>query len=1259
MKSPNYIFPILIAFISSVLILNGSSYTYVKASDGINPGTSYFKMSPRVTADDYKSKTVILKINQELRPYCNPQQISLAPLQNLLNDIGATGVKLMFPHSDRPTERVNKYGMKYADLSLIYEFKYTSDKDLVEVINSIHALGISEYVQPYYIHKLHYTPNDPQIGSQYHIARVKAYQAWDIQKGKSSVTVAIIDSGSDADHEEFIDQLAYNTGETLDGTDSDGDGYIDNNLGWDFVDDDNNTQMAGSNHGVHVAGCAVAATDNGKGVAGPAFGCSYLPVKAGDGSTIGFGYPGITYAADHGASVINCSWGGAGGGQLGQDVITYATINKDALVVASAGNDAVEDVSYPAGYEYVLNVGSTASNDTKSGFSNYGYTIDLCAPGSSIYATDNDDGYTTMSGTSMSSPVAAGCAALVRSEFGFLDALQAAEQLKVTCDNIYPVNQSAYQDKLGAGRINLFNAVSGITLPSIVMTEDNVTDNGDEAFVVGDTLSIDGIFTNFLAPSGPITATISSQSAYVAVINASTSLGAIGAFGGSANNAADPFTVTILPGAAFNEKATFEIELTDGSYTTSVFLTIIVNVDYINIAINEVATSITSKSLTGFNDFSSQLEGLGFVYPYSITGTGENILFDCGLMIGTAGNVSDNVRTTGGGTDEDFVSVSNVQRLPVPVFSEFDLEGEFDDAGNGTPLGVDVRHKAFAWSEAGHRKYVIVEYSITNNSSGTLNALYAGLYADWDITAAFDKNKGGTVLERRLGYIYDSNPGGVWAGMQVVSISGDFVHNAMFNNTADDPSGGGVYPNNAYATADKYASLSTMDLTSGGTNGADVSNVVSTGPFNLAVGDSVVIAFAIMAGDDEADITETADSAYTKYNPCSDLNTVVTSTDATCGADGQTVAQVNVGLQPFTYLWSDGQTTSNATGLTSGTYQVTTTTGNGCVEVDNITVGGGTPFTMTYSSTDATCGASDGQVNVSVLTGTAPYTFIWDANAGSQTDSIATNLSAGVYSVSVTGGLGCENIFNIVVSNAGAGVPSITIDQDVSCAGGNDGQVTASMNGGSSPFTYTWSSGDTMASVLLSAGDYSCVITDAAGCLSLDSVTLTDPIATTADTASTGDDGTTNGTATITTTAGTGPFSYAWDTSPSQSTATATGLSVGTYMVTVTDGAGCESFYTVIVSGVTIGIANEVKPFVSNIYPNPNDGAVTVVFGDAAIGSAINLSLRNLLGQEVLAEEVVDGQKEITLNLQSLNKGAYFLTVGGEGAKQTFKILVQ
>ncbi|MBL4734635.1 MAG: hypothetical protein JKY18_04700, partial [Flavobacteriales bacterium] len=121
----------LITLVSSILVLNSSDYMSAKASDGFNTGKTYFQMSPRVTENDYKAKTVILKINQDLRMYCSNEQISIASLQDLLNNIGATGVARMFPHAEQPEMEKNRYGLKYADLTLIYEFKYTGAMDLV------------------------------------------------------------------------------------------------------------------------------------------------------------------------------------------------------------------------------------------------------------------------------------------------------------------------------------------------------------------------------------------------------------------------------------------------------------------------------------------------------------------------------------------------------------------------------------------------------------------------------------------------------------------------------------------------------------------------------------------------------------------------------------------------------------------------------------------------------------------------------------------------------------------------------------------------------------------------------------------------------------------------------------------------------------------------------------------------------------------------------------------------------------------------
>ncbi len=1227
------------------------------SGDKLKFSKKYFSMPNNVGTEDYMSQTVVLKLKEEFRPYCSRDQVSISELELLLKEIDATGIQQRFPFAKRPERETNDYGLKLADLSLIYEFKYEGNFVVEDVINAVYELGLVQYAEPDYIAHLFYTPNDSLISTQWHLSTIKAYQAWDLDKGDTNVVIAIIDSGADLDHPDFIDQFKYNYADNnADGVDDDGDGYIDNYLGWDFDGDDNNTQILGSDHGVHVAGCASPSTDNVDGVAGAGFACKILPIKAGDGGTIAFGYQGIAYAADHGASVINCSWGGPGGGQAGQDVIDYATINNDALVVAAAGNDAVEDLFYPASFNYVLNVASTAQNDTKSGFSNYGYDIDVCAPGSNIYATLNNT-YGYNSGTSMASPVAAGCVALVRSYFSNLDALQAGEQLKVMCDDIYPVNNSAYADKLGSGRVNIFAALNnGISKPSIVMTERNTTDGNDEAFVVGDTIQISGIFTNFLAPTGPVTGTLTASSVNVNIVDGSISLGAFGPFGDSKDINTDPLLIEILSGASFNEKVLFELELTDGSYTTSIFFDIIVNVDYINININDVATSITSKSLIGFNDFSTQNEGLGFIYPYSNLGTGDNLLFDGGLMVGISGNVSDNVRNTGG-VDDDFTSLNNVRRLSVPVFSEFDLVGDFNDNNSASPLNVEVRHRAYAWTKAGHRKYVIVEFSIKNYSGGMLNDVYAGIYTDWDI-ATFSNNVAATDVLRYLGYVYDTDVNGYYAGIQVISNTG-FNHYAMFNNEIDDPGGTGVHPNNSYTSADKYTTLSNT-VTNAGGSGADVSNVVSSGPFNIAAGDSVFMAFAIIAGDDLVDLQLSADSAYTMYNPCTDATGTVTTTADNCGSgNGTASVQINFGLQPYTYAWSSGETTSSVTGKLAGDYQVTVTTANGCVDIDTATVTGAPPIEATTSTTQANCGVNDGDATVTVSTGTLPYTYLWDSNAGSQTSSTATNVGAGVYSVTVTDGLGCTNTFTATVSDAGAGTPSGSVDQNVTCNGGSDGQASVSMSGGTPTFTYLWDNGSTTSAATgLSVGDEMVQITDASGCITFATVTITEPLAITATLSATLDNGSGNGTATATGGNGVAPYTYLWDaTAQSQTTETATSLGQGTYSVTITDANGCSSIFSVVVGSIT-GIKNITSENSLHIYPNPNDGRFIIALSNPMMNSYL-LEVRNALGQVVYTEQLATNITLInSIDLSSLDKGIYFLAVRGGDKDLIQKIIL-
>jgi serine protease len=839
------------------------------------PGKSTFRLPAGVTASDIIPGTLIIKVKPELRSNARTNGVANDRLNSVLSVIGVTGITKMFPAKSQPATERNAVGMKMVDLSLIYEVNYNSNSSIEKVINAILNTGTVEYAEPKYLPKLFFTPNDPNTAQQYFLGKIQAYAAWDLQQGDTNVVIGICDTGSDLDHPDLQPNLKYNYNDPLDGIDNDGDGYVDNWRGWDLGENDNDATVGASNHGSHVSGCAAAATNNNIGVAGPGFNCKFLPVKIADASgALTKAYEGIVYAADAGVNIINCSWGGAGGGSFGQDVVDYATVNKNVLVIASAGNDNNEYSFFPASYNYVLSVGSTTNSDAKSSFSNYGPNIDVCAPGSNIYTAMSNNTYGTMSGTSMAGPIAAGAAAIIKSEFPAYNALQVGEKLRVTCDNIYAIpSNGPYLNKLGKGRINMFRALTEAS-PSVRMTNIVTTDNNDNTFVIGDTISFTGDITNFLDPTSNLNVTISTTSTWVTLVDNSTFVGVLGTMA-TVNNNGDPFLIKVNPGTPQNTKVTIKIDFTDGSYTDFQLYDITVNVDYINITINQVLTTITSKGRICYNGV-GQVEGLGFTY------NGENLAYETSLMIGQSANkVSDMFRgATAGATDADFQSSQVVQRLVPTVQSEFDLFGKFNDIPAVAPIPVQVSHKAYAWSTAGDDKYVMVEYTIKNSGTSSLSNVWAGIASDWDIQD-YSLNKADENPALKMGYVYNTTATGLWAGIKVLTPT-PFNHYAIDNIAGM----GGVNLTDGYSDGEKYTTLSTARTQAGVTGqGNDVIDVVSTGPFTIAAGDSVKVAFALIAGDNLIDLNTSAVNAQIKY-------------DGLLSSLGNTAANQNISVFP-------------------------------------------------------------------------------------------------------------------------------------------------------------------------------------------------------------------------------------------------------------------------------------------------------------------------------------------------------------------------
>jgi subtilisin family serine protease len=326
-------------------------------------------------------------------------------------------------------------------------------------------------------------PNDPSFGQLWGLnntgqsvkfssgtadADIDAPEAWSTTTGSSSVVVAVIDSGVDWHHPDLAANIWTNPGESCpgcaaDGVDNDGNGYVDDVHGWDFVNDDNDP-FDDHGHGTHVAGTIGAVGSNGLGVAGVNWNVQIMPLKfiaANGEGTADDAVRAILYATRMGAVVSNNSWGGEEFSQALEDAIVDADAH-GSLFVAAAGNSARDTDArpdYPSGFDVpnVLTVGATDQNDVRAWFSNYGKrSVDLAAPGTNIYSTWPGGSYRFLDGTSMAAPYATGEAALAKAAFPSASAVGLKTLLLRTVDP----NASFAGRSSTEGRLNARSAVT-------------------------------------------------------------------------------------------------------------------------------------------------------------------------------------------------------------------------------------------------------------------------------------------------------------------------------------------------------------------------------------------------------------------------------------------------------------------------------------------------------------------------------------------------------------------------------------------------------------------------------------------------------------------------------------------------------------------------------------------------------------------------------------------------------------------------------
>lgn len=843
-----------------------------------------FTLPPHVADNDYIPGQVIIKIKPAFRSHCSENIIDIPKLSVALNAINATQVVKMFKGKKPPEKLLNQYGEKMVDLSLIYELKYSATVSIEKAINGLLATGTLEYAEPHYLpHPFgYYIPNDYYADStlgangQWHLKKIRAYQAWDIQKGDTNIVIGIIDSGTDTLHPDLNPNVKRNYADPVNGVDDDGDGFLDNYYGWDWADNDNKPQYDALGHGVFVAGLSSAVTDNGIGVAGTGFRCKFLPVKVTDNTgNYTMGYQGIVYAVDHGCSIVNCSWGGYGGaGQFGQDIVDYATNNMNALVVAASGNNDNDYPVYPAAYNNVLSVTATDIHDhkwvdtTNGTGSTWGNTVGISAPGAKVWSTWVNQVYQQSTGTSFSAPIVAGAAGIVKAQYPTFSAMQIAAKLQSTADNIDTIPFNApYAGLMGTGRLNMFKAVTNQNSPWIKMTSDSIADHNDGVFIPGDTLFISGVYKNYLDPStAGLTAVISTTSPYVTISKSTVNLGQINTLA-SRNNYIIPFKAEILSGVPVSTQINFKITFTDAAlnYTSSQYFSVIVNKDYLDIDTNKLKTTMTSKGRIGYNDMPGLTQGIGVTYNNS-----ASYLSCGGFMVGNSNyQVSDDIYgQVLGNFDNDFATVQVVHKIIPPVVSDFDAECVFNDNNAGVnKMNLTITNNGYAWDTATRSKFVILDYSIKNNGTVGLSSLYAGLFMDYDISTGGLKDRIDFDPLNNMSYTYSSQ-GGPYLGIELLSAS-PLHHYAI--DLAGNSNGTTTSINllNGFSDYYKYYTLRTpinRNIAGYFNGGDDVADVLSTGPFVLLPGDSVKVSFALIGGDNLGDLQASAVAANRIYN---------------------------------------------------------------------------------------------------------------------------------------------------------------------------------------------------------------------------------------------------------------------------------------------------------------------------------------------------------------------------------------------------------
>ncbi len=831
-------------------------------------------LTVQLNADYYKNK-IVLKFKEnsallskwkssnyqcefdELKNILGPHRSKTYLSRNILNYINKI---------DNPS-LINSESYNLKNLHRICLIEYSSNIDPQIAANKIMTFGEFEYTDIVPIDKIIFIPNDSALDLQQHLFNIQAFDAWDLLDSNSTAIIGIVDTGVDYLHPDLADNIYNNPGEIgidefgndkrFNGIDDDSNGFIDDWIGWDFVSASDpsgydNDPMPGNPHGTHVAGIAAAVTNNNYGIAGVAIQSKILPVKIGQDNptarTVENAYDGLLYAALMGANVINCSWGSTSDSEANSEIVRTAQ-SLGSLIVAAAGNDNQFTKFYPAAYQDVLSVACVDNNDYKAYFSNFHPYINVSAPGVNIYSTMPSEQFGFMSGTSMSSPVVAGVAALVNMMYNSPTAEVNKEIVKANVDDINNKNP-IYINKIGKGRVNALKALRGDVKKSIILKSYELIDqNFDNMFDIGENVKINLVIKNVLDTLKNLEIYVDDESKFKLKFLKTNYL--VGDLPTNSLLAIDNVLEFLIPDrVSADQKIDIIINFKDTSgFKSSEIINIVVNPSYRNMKANNIHTTINSRGNIGFNDYPSNSEGIGFSFKGS-----SNLLFEGSLMIGAGYNRLSNVARGSNQSfqDESFYLTKIFKLDSSRKTAALVGNTSFTDYDDSTFAIVSVDQQVYQFDGDNESDFIILSYDVINRSEEFMDSLFVGLFFDWDIGPMGQKNKALFNYDSNFGYIkntiIDTLP---LVGMAMLS-NFDLTYFAI-DNDAQDENNPGIW--DGFTPKEKWRMLS-GNLKRYESNITDVSVVIGAGPITLRAGDTTRVVFAIFCGHNETELTK-------------------------------------------------------------------------------------------------------------------------------------------------------------------------------------------------------------------------------------------------------------------------------------------------------------------------------------------------------------------------------------------------------------------